>query len=107
MRHAGLAVSVAGALCAAPLAAQTIQEETRCLIVSNVFLKAAKDEQARRAAAMSAGYYIGRLSQRPQTPALKAALATPPAGLTNANAGAVMNACVARVSQSETALRRK
>lgn len=99
-------VTVALLVLAAPAAAhgQSVSDDVRCLLVSNAFAKGAQQEQARRVAGASAAFYLGRLSGRTDAGAIGSAMRTQPAGINQKNAGPVMNACAARMTQAERSL---
>ena len=79
-------------LAAAPAGAQP-SNDVKCLLVSNLFTKAAKDPKARTAAEASKLYFLGRIHGRLNAAQLKAELLAQQKTITPKNAGVVMNAC--------------
>ncbi|RZK93221.1 MAG: hypothetical protein EOO66_10475, partial [Methylobacterium sp.] len=75
---------VCGALaCALPVAAgaQTTSDDVRCMLLSAGFARIAKDDNSRRASAMTGAFYLGRLNGRLSGPALAAAIRAQGKGL--------------------------
>jgi hypothetical protein len=84
--------------------AQTVNEDVRCLLVSTGFSRQTKDENVRRASAMAASFYLGRLNGRLAPPALTAAIRAQGKGLPARQAGEVMRACAMRAAAAEQQL---
>lgn len=85
-------------LAGAPAAAQGV-DDVRCLIASNFFIKAAKDEKARRVAESAGFFYLGRLDRF--SPAqLRIAVTQQRKALTGVNLTATMNNCANRMISS-------
>lgn len=102
MRTIGIFIALAAI--AAPAAAQTVNDDARCLLVSSAYARSAKDPKARQVAQATSAFYLGRVDGRYPAPALKTALAAQEKQLTVAGAPAAMNACAARVGQVEARL---
>jgi len=73
-------------------AAQSVDNNARCLLVSNLFANAAKEAKAKEVANAAKLFYGGRVSALP-TAQISAALAAQHKQVTPANAGSTMNAC--------------
>lgn len=91
-------------LAASPAAAQNINQDVRCLMVSNLFSVAAKDPKARQLAAIAGFFYLGRLDGRLTDAQLEARIKSEQASLTNANAGSTMQRCGEYMQQRGKAL---
>ncbi len=86
-------------LVAAPASAQAV-DDVRCLLAGNAFVKAAKDDNAKRAAEAVSYFYLGRVHGRLNAAQLKAAIAREQKALNAANAPATMNSCTRNVEAS-------
>ena len=97
-------ILLCGAL-AAPAAAEAPPEDVRCLIVSNVFAKAAKEEAGRRRATMAAFYYLGRVTAQTSASAdIKASIAAQGPSVSMANSGVIMTRCATRMDEAAKTL---
>ncbi|NNM76262.1 hypothetical protein HJG53_05010 [Sphingomonas sp. ID1715] len=85
-----------------PAAAQTAEQDVRCLIVSNIFSQTEKDAAKRQVAGAARLFYLGRVDARMSGPALKTALVAQAKSVTAENAGPAMTAC-ARSMQGKMA----
>src|SRR3954471_9165913 len=65
------AIAVASA---APLAAQTVDQDVRCAVASNFFMKQEKDQAGQQLAKAPSFYYLGRLDMRLSVAQLNSAL---------------------------------
>ena len=92
----GLALT---AFAAAPAFAQGIND-VRCLLVSNLFAKAAKDPKQKTVAEISKYYYLGRIQGRLNAAQLKAQALVQVKSLTPKTAGAAMTACAKQLQAS-------
>ena len=93
MRHALPAAACAALLVApVPAEAQTVDQNVRCLLVSNVFENNAKEGQAKSVAAASKLFYAGRVSAIPEAQ-IQSAMDVQGKQITSANAVATMTAC--------------
>jgi hypothetical protein len=86
-------------LFAAPAAAQDVMSDTRCLMVSNVFSKGAKDPKAKQVAGSALLFYGGRVSNL-SSAQIQAAFAAQQKLVTPANAGSIMTACANSMQRS-------
>lgn len=89
---------------AAPLAAQSVDEDVRCLLVSNAFARTEKDPAKNQIAKISAAFYLGRLDMRMPSTQLKGALLAQAKAMTPAAVAPVMNGCVRRLLQKSGAM---
>lgn len=98
-----LAILPCGAL---PVAAQTPSsgDDVRCLLLSVGYSRAAKDENSRKASAMTGAFYLGRVSGRMSGPALSAAIRAQGRGLPARQAEPAMRACAARAATAQQQL---
>lgn len=93
-----------GALaCAVPASAlaQTVNDDTRCMLLSAGYARLAKDENSRRSASMTGAFFLGRLSGRLSGAALTAAIRAQGKGLSAKQAEPAMRACAARAAAAE------
>ena len=93
-----------GALAAAIPAsapAQTTNDDIRCLLLSAGYSRLAKDDNSRRAAAMTGAFFLGRLNGRLSENAFAAAIRAQGKGLPAKQAEPVMRACAARAAAAE------
>ena len=79
----------------APAAAQATND-VRCLMASNFFARAAKDEKVRKAAEVNKFYYLGRLSTH-LNQQVRAQMIAEGKTLNAQNAGKVRDACAAQM----------
>lgn len=100
-----LAAAFAASALGAPVAAQAVDQDVRCWMASNVFVKSEKDAQKRQVAAISAVYYLGRIDARMSMQQLKTAVGVQSKLLKPDNLGPVMTACATRLRDKEMALR--
>ena len=77
---------------AAPGSSQTVDQNVRCLLVSNLFDNNAKEGQAKNVAAASKLFYAGRVSTL-SAAQIQSAMAAQGKQLTPANAAATMSTC--------------
>ena len=91
-------LALAGGL-VAPASAQAPVQDVRCLIVSNVYAKAAAEEPARRRATLNAIFYLGRVTATTTSaPALKSLIAAQAKHVNMSDAAATMTACAQRMA---------
>jgi hypothetical protein len=81
--------------------AQSTNEDVRCLMVSSVFARIAKDDNTRRASAMTGAFYLGRLNGRISPAALTAAIKSQDNGMPAKQAEPIMRACAARATAAQ------
>jgi hypothetical protein len=84
---------------AVPAAAQDAGADVRCFMASNMFAKAAKEEEARKVANLAGFFYLGRVTARLPKDGIKSAIAAQAKVLTPANAGETMTACAQRMNK--------
>lgn len=87
-----------------PLAAQTVDRDVRCWMVSNVFTQAEKDAKKKQIAGASSLYYLGRVDARLPRSQLKAAALAQAKTLRQQDVGPTMNACAKQFLESQQAL---
>ncbi|GAC1410202.1 MAG: hypothetical protein NVSMB6_10560 [Burkholderiaceae bacterium] len=92
------------ALYAMPVQAQTMNEDVRCLVLSNLYSKGAANDQARGAAVQAKAFFLGRLDGRTDTRTLGEALRHETAVLNPKASGPLMTACAGRVARAERSL---
>lgn len=81
--------------------AQSTSEDVRCLMVSSVFARIARDDNTRRASAMTGAFYLGRLNGRISPAALTAAIKSQDNGMPAKQAEPIMRACAARATAAQ------
>jgi hypothetical protein len=81
--------------------AQTVPDDVRCLVLSNMFAKAGGDARIKEAAAQSLLYYMGRLDARANAQAITAAMRTQGATINAQTAPTEMSACAARLQRAQ------
>lgn len=88
----------------APAFAQPADQDVRCLLASNLFVRAEKDPARRQIAVLSSYFYLGRVDGRLPGPALTAALKAQSAAINPANAGPIMTECAKRLQSAGVAI---
>lgn len=104
MKTSIFAAALIVAVGASPASAQSVADDARCLLLSNIFAKANKEEAGRRTASQSQMYYLGRLDGRASATAIAAGLRAQAASVDPKTSGAQMGACAARVGRAQQAL---
>jgi hypothetical protein len=104
MRFPKLAVVLLVLAPASPSFAQTVPDDVRCLLLSNVFSQKAADDRQKAAATMNKLFFMGRLDGRATGAAITRAFQDQARTIKVATAGAEMTACAARVRHAEEAL---
>ena len=99
-----LILACAGLALAAPVAAQTIDQDVKCMMVSNVFATQEKDPQRKQVAQASALYYFGRVDARLPVGQLQAKILALRSSLTKDNIGPTMNGCAKQLTDRQRAL---
>lgn len=102
IRKLALAMLILG--CAMPASAQTVTDDVRCLMLSNLFTRAATEDRAKQVARQSLAFYMGRLDGRASPQALAAAMRAQAPTIDPRAAGPAMNACAARMARAQQAL---
>ena len=103
MRFIHLAAALA-ALVGLAGAAHAADEDVRCLLASNLFVKAEQDPAKRQVAMMAAYFYLGRADGRLSAVQLVTALKAEALALNATNAGPTMTACAKRVQSAGAAI---
>ncbi|MDP9057793.1 MAG: hypothetical protein M3N34_10805 [Pseudomonadota bacterium] len=86
---------------AVPVSAQSVPDDMRCFVLSNLFAKAAKDPRGRTVAAENALFYLGRLDGKADPRAIAASLHSQ---IDPKTAGPLMTACAQRFGRVEQAI---
>ena len=87
------------AIAAPPASAQSLND-VRCLLVSNLFAKAGKDQKQKTIAEVSKYYYLGRIQGRVSPDQLKAQALAQAKTLSPQTAGPAMTACAKALQAS-------
>ncbi len=93
-----IALLIAGVV--SPACAQTVPEDVRCMLLSNMFAKYASDEKVRNAAARSLVFYIGRLDGRADAQTIASAMRAQASSIDPKTSGPAMDACASRVARA-------
>ena len=96
---AALAVTIA-----APLAAQTVEQDVKCAVASNFFMKQEKDPGGQQLAKSASFYYLGRLDTRLSVAQLNSALMAQGRVMKTADLAPTMTACASRLANKVQAL---
>lgn len=89
---------------ASPGAAQAVDPDVRCLVLSNWFARSDKDPGRKQLAAASATYFLGRIDARLSDAQLRTQVVALGKSLNKDNAGPLMNACVRRFADKQKAM---
>jgi hypothetical protein len=84
--------------------AQTTDQDVRCLLASNLFVKAEKDQARKQIAVFASYFYLGRVDARLSGSQLTAALKAQGAAINPQNAGPTMTACAKRLQGASLAI---
>lgn len=90
---------------AAPVAAQGVEDDVRCLLAANVFARAEKDAAKRQISMAASVFYLGRLDARISNEQLKAAVQAQAKAMPASSLGPIMTACVKRLTDKGVAMR--
>jgi hypothetical protein len=90
---------------ATPLAAQTVDDDVRCLVVANSLSRAEKDPTQRQVAGVMSIFYLGRLDARISTEQLKAAITARVKTMPASSLGPTVQACFKRMEAKGNAMR--
>lgn len=80
---------------------RSLNDDVRCMLVSSGFARLAKDENSRRASAMTVAFYLGKITGRIEGPALSAAIRAQGNGVPAKEAKPIMRACAAQASAAQ------
>ncbi|WP_420139722.1 hypothetical protein [Sphingomonas sp.] len=89
---------------AAPLGAQTVDQDVKCAVASNFFMKEEKDPGGQQLAKAASFYYLGRLDTRLSVQQLNAALLAQGRTMKTAELAPTMTACASRLANKVKAL---
>jgi len=89
-------VTWAALVSAGPASAQTVSD-VECLLASNLYSRAGKDDQVRKLAEANKYYYLGRVSARLSAQQIRAQMLAGSKALNPAHASKVMDACNKRM----------
>jgi hypothetical protein len=84
--------------------AQTVPDDVRCLLLSNMFAKQGGNERGRQVAAQSLLFFAGRLDARANTQAVTAAMRAQRSAIDAKTASTGMSACAVRVQRAQQML---
>ena len=104
MRNACAALVLAGGLIGGQALAQGADEDVKCMIASNIFVKAETDQAKRQVAVLSSYFYLGRVDGRLSGAQLSAALKSQAGAITPQTAGPIMTACAKRLQSTAAAM---
>jgi len=90
---------------AAPVAAQSVDTDVRCLLAANVFARAEKDAAKRQISMAASVFYLGRLDARISNEQLKTAVQAQAKSMPASSLGPTMTACVKRLTDKGVAMR--
>jgi len=100
----GLAAAATVALTGVPAAAQGANEDVKCLLAANLFVKAEKDPTKHQIAVLSSYFYLGRVDGRLSGAQLTAAIKAQAPTITPQAAGPIMTACAKRLQSAAMAV---
>ena len=89
----------------APVAAQSVDSDVRCLLASNVFARAEKDAAKRQISMAASVFYLGRLDARISNEQLKTAVQAQAKSMPASSLGPTMTACVKHLTDKGVAMR--
>lgn len=90
---------------AAPVAAQQVDKDVRCLLAANVFARTEKDPAKRQIAMAASIFYLGRLDAQISNEQLKNAVTAQAKAMPASSLGPIMNDCTKRLGQKGVAMR--
>jgi len=96
---------MAAVAAAAPVAAQSVDSDVRCLLAANVFARAEKDAAKRQISMAASVFYLGRLDARISNEQLKTAVQAQAKSMPASSLGPTMTACVKRLTDKGVAMR--
>lgn len=89
---------------AMPVSAQSIQSDVRCILLSGMFVKAAKDDRGKQLARATGAFYLGRINGRADARTITDALRGESKTITAKTAGSQMQVCAAKLAEAEKSL---
>lgn len=99
------AIGLAAIGLAAPVAAQSVDDDVRCLLASNFFARTEKVAEKRQLAGAASAFYLGRLDARISNDQLKNMVLAQAKTMTGTSVAPLMNNCAKRLAQKGVALR--
>lgn len=102
MRHALLA-AIGSLLVAGPAAAQAIDPDVRCMLVSNFFSQAEKDPGRKQLSAVAGVFYFGRVDARLSLPQVKSQMIALNKVMKPADLPAIMTNCARQMGAKQQA----
>ena len=100
-----IGAALAGVACAAPVAAQSVDSDVRCLLAANVFARAEKDAAKRQLSVAASVFYLGRLDARISNEQLKTAVQAQAKTMPASSLGPTMTNCAKRLTDKGLAMR--
>lgn len=104
MRLSKLTFGLLAAALASPVSGQTVAQDVRCLVLSDIFTKAAIQPRAKESAEKSVIFYLGRIDGRADQRTLANALRAQRATINPQTAGSEMGACATRLVRASQAM---
>lgn len=89
---------------AVPASAQGIQEDIRCVLLSGMFAKGAKDEKGKQIARLTGAFYLGRVDGRADAKAITDILRAESKAFDPKTAGPLMDACAAKLGVAQKSM---
>jgi len=90
---------------AVPVAAQSVDEDVRCLLAANVFARAEKDPAKRQLSMAASVFYLGRLHARISNDQLKTAVQAQAKTMPASSLGPTMTNCAKHLTDKGLAIR--
>jgi hypothetical protein len=88
----------------APVSAQQLSRDARCILVSSVFVNSANDDKARQLANQVRSFFLGRLDARATPAQISQSIAAERRNVSPANLAATMNSCADYVGKQGAAV---
>lgn len=104
MKTSIFAAALIASVTVAPASAQTVPDDTRCLLLSNIYARGAKEEEGRRTANLALMFYLGRLDGRASPTAVAAGMRAQAATVDQKASGPQMTECATRVARAQQAM---
>jgi hypothetical protein len=100
-----IGAALAAFAAAAPVAAQTVDSDVRCLLAANVFARAEKDPAKKQLSMAASVFYLGRLDARISNEQLKNAVQAAAKTMPASSLGPTMTSCAKRLTDKGLAMR--
>lgn len=104
IRYSTLMAGLGLVLAAAPVGAQAIDADIKCMLAADVFARNEKDPGRKQIAVVSGLFFFGRIDGRLAAPQIKAQLVAAQHTLKQTDLPAIMNDCVKRFQARNVAL---